>query len=238
MKTVAAIEPGRLRQVAKVAIMCGARLCMGQRRDNGRWTIPGGHLDVGETGVQGAIREVMEETGITFCPVELDDLGSEFVIKDDGEQIKVYSFAAFVDEQKTNTRSDPDGEVAKWQWIDVSEGLPAEVMACLHVPAERDVTLRAMGVLNLGTTVKASYHQELKDLAEEIYSSGISDKEIWAPRADLDLGEATTKECSDVADKIVENYLDKFHEELDDLTDDERDKLVEFLGSKVWDGMN
>jgi ADP-ribose pyrophosphatase YjhB (NUDIX family) len=34
-----------------------------QRRDNGHWGLPGGYVDPGESVVQAAVREVLEETG-------------------------------------------------------------------------------------------------------------------------------------------------------------------------------
>ena len=35
-----------------------------QRRDNGKWEIPGGVLELGETPEEGVVREVLEETGV------------------------------------------------------------------------------------------------------------------------------------------------------------------------------
>lgn len=42
-----------------------------RRADNGLWAMPGGALDVGETPAEGAVREVLEETGVTCEPVAL-----------------------------------------------------------------------------------------------------------------------------------------------------------------------
>ncbi len=42
-----------------------------QRADNGLWALPGGALEVGETPAEGAIRETLEETGVTCEVVEL-----------------------------------------------------------------------------------------------------------------------------------------------------------------------
>jgi 8-oxo-dGTP pyrophosphatase MutT (NUDIX family) len=41
-----------------------ARVLVIHRTDNGNWALPGGALDVGESLVQTAVREVKEETGI------------------------------------------------------------------------------------------------------------------------------------------------------------------------------
>ncbi|QBD75244.1 NUDIX domain-containing protein [Ktedonosporobacter rubrisoli] len=40
-----------------------------RREDNGLWAMPGGGLEVGETPAEGAVREVLEETGIASEPV-------------------------------------------------------------------------------------------------------------------------------------------------------------------------
>ncbi|RZT85899.1 mutator protein MutT [Pseudonocardia sediminis] len=52
--------------VAAVGVVVGddGRVLVVQRRDNGRWEPPGGHLETGETPAQAACREVEEETGV------------------------------------------------------------------------------------------------------------------------------------------------------------------------------
>ncbi len=47
------------------------RLLLIQRADNGRWAMPGGAMQVGETPAEGILREVLEETGVSCQPVAL-----------------------------------------------------------------------------------------------------------------------------------------------------------------------
>lgn len=42
-----------------------------RRADNGKWAMPGGGLEVGETPAEGVVREVLEETGVPCEPVTL-----------------------------------------------------------------------------------------------------------------------------------------------------------------------
>ena len=42
-----------------------------QRADNGKWALPGGAMEVGETPAEGAVREALEETGVHCRPVAL-----------------------------------------------------------------------------------------------------------------------------------------------------------------------
>jgi ADP-ribose pyrophosphatase YjhB (NUDIX family) len=44
------------------------RILLIRRADNGKWAMPGGALEVGETAVEGAVRETLEETGV-HCQV-------------------------------------------------------------------------------------------------------------------------------------------------------------------------
>lgn len=47
------------------------RILLIQRADNGRWAMPGGALEVGETPAEGVMREVLEETGVPCRPMSL-----------------------------------------------------------------------------------------------------------------------------------------------------------------------
>jgi 8-oxo-dGTP diphosphatase len=47
-----------------VVVDRAGRLLLGQRADNGRWTLPGGAVDPGEQPAEAVVREVYEETGV------------------------------------------------------------------------------------------------------------------------------------------------------------------------------
>lgn len=139
--------PGK-RVVAKIALMSDGKLCMGKRNDTGAFTQPGGHVEAGESPLDGVCRETQEETGIELDPSEVKPLSKSTVTTDEGEEIEVHAFQADVDSKRTTTKEDPDAEVRKWEWFDVSDGrLPTEVTSNLHVPAERDVVLQALGLV-------------------------------------------------------------------------------------------
>ena len=109
------------------------RLLMGKRRDSGKWTMPGGHLEPGEGAAAGAARELLEEAGLTE---DLEHIGSGTP----GRGLLVHCFRC----QTTaipSSAADPDEEVEQWEWLDLP--LPAEVVANLHAP--RNVTLALIG---------------------------------------------------------------------------------------------
>ena len=54
----------------------------------GKWTLPGGMLEVGESLMEGVVREVSEETGLTVEPMELVELLDR--IHRDGERVRYH----------------------------------------------------------------------------------------------------------------------------------------------------
>ena len=49
----------------------GGRILLIKRADNGKWAMPGGALEVGETPAEGVVREALEETGVRCRAVSL-----------------------------------------------------------------------------------------------------------------------------------------------------------------------
>lgn len=73
----------------------GEKILLTRRADNGRWCLPGGQLDSGETVSETRIREVREETGLK---VELERLIAVYsnpdllLVYDEDHQYQVISF--------------------------------------------------------------------------------------------------------------------------------------------------
>lgn len=70
------------------------RILLQRRSDNGRWALPGGVMDIGESIAQAVAREVKEETGLDVAPERVvgiyTDPGHVFAY-DDGEVRQQFS---------------------------------------------------------------------------------------------------------------------------------------------------
>jgi 8-oxo-dGTP pyrophosphatase MutT (NUDIX family) len=114
---------------------------MGKRRDNQKFTNPGGHLNPGEDPVKGAVREVKEETGLELDPHLFKHLETRIVTKKDGGKIEVHGFRVDLRHKpSTSMKQDPDGEVFRWQWIKTDSDL-GHISENLHVPLKDNVLL-------------------------------------------------------------------------------------------------
>lgn len=121
------------KEVAAIAVICDGKMLMGKRKDNQKWTQPGGHLEAGEDPMTGALRELEEETGIKAKASDLKHFESRMVA--DGK-IKVHGFVMECKEKpSTSMMSDPDEEVFRWVWKPLNP-LPEEVKKSLHVPKD------------------------------------------------------------------------------------------------------
>lgn len=137
-----------MREVATVALLSveDHKMLMGKRRDNKRWTNPGGHLDGGENPLTGAVREVQEETGLELGEDDLVHLRSKVVTKRDGAKIRVHAYKAYLGGQKPRgtSKHDPDKEVSMWRWVKTKGGLPRYIVNNLHVPLKDNVLLSGL----------------------------------------------------------------------------------------------
>ena len=94
----------------------------GKEPMKGRWTLPGGALELGETLAEGTVREVQEETGLIVEPVELVELIDR--IHRDGDQVQYhYAIADYLCRVTGGTLcAGTDADGVRWieraEWLD------------------------------------------------------------------------------------------------------------------------
>jgi 8-oxo-dGTP pyrophosphatase MutT (NUDIX family) len=59
-------KQGQIRAGCSAVVLDGERILLTRRADNGRWCLPGGHIDPGENVAEATAREVLEETGLVI----------------------------------------------------------------------------------------------------------------------------------------------------------------------------
>lgn len=122
------ISEATRKEVSTVAVMHNGKMLMGKRRDNDKWTAPGGHLEKGEKPLDGAVRELYEESGIKADPKDLKFIRT---IKNPENGYIVHGYRYDIDERaSTSMKQDPDGEVYRWYYKDTKTIPDSE----LHVP--------------------------------------------------------------------------------------------------------
>lgn len=114
-----------------IALNSDGEVLMGKRRDNGKWTLPGGHLNEGEFPIDGAKRELKEETGLE---VDVDDL--KMVDQRELGNAQFFTFQCDVS-GKPSGKDDPDQECGTWKFFDVSNGVPKEVHENMAGPRDK-----------------------------------------------------------------------------------------------------
>ncbi len=98
----------------------------GLRRDNGKWTLAGGHAAPGETTHESATRELREETG-------LDGVQIEPAHHDTYGDVHVHLFVGQHPGTDHDASSDPDHEFVTFKFLDPTEH------GNLHIPRDRNI---------------------------------------------------------------------------------------------------
>lgn len=169
-----------MKRVAAIALINDHHMLMGKRRDSGKFTNPGGHLNPGEDPVKGAVREIKEETGLDIGEHQLKHLETRIVKKPDGTRIEVHGFRVDLREKPpTSIVQDPDEEVQRWQWIKTDTDFD-HIADNLHVPLGDNVLLdnilkdkpmkkhvRRFWAVSKRIGAKGSFLDEAKDKAFE-----------------------------------------------------------------------
>lgn len=134
-----------LPKIVAVGLVSEGLILTGQRRDNQKWTSPGGHMDDGETILQAARREVLEESGITIENRHLELVHAEKTISHrTGKEFVVFAFVANIEKTLASAKNDPDKEISEWRWVPMSMSSPELQPEMRH--AKVDHVLRHLGL--------------------------------------------------------------------------------------------
>lgn len=225
----------RVKDLAGIASVAtfdpSGRLLLGRRRDNGKWTMPGGHLELGESPEQGARRELLEEAGIRAG--SLGYLGCGQV----GDYV-VHAYRADGIQDAPTSAGDPDDEIADFAWVDVTHGLPQRIAANLHAP--KNVTLHLLGLAGsegiaaiqpARSTMERSSAEPPVGVWDAVCTFGQYQHETVNGKPCVTVHDAST--CKAMLDDFAAHplcdiFYDKQHEVVDELGDDalDRDKML------------
>src|SRR5260370_17778737 len=121
----AAPRPNSIKPAAAVAIIdSDAKVLLLRRRDNDKWTLPGGTLEFGETLTECAIREVREETGFSIRITGLIGTYTDpqvLIAYSDGEVRQEFTFV-YLAEIESGTLA-IDCESTDANWVDLAQAL-------------------------------------------------------------------------------------------------------------------
>jgi 8-oxo-dGTP pyrophosphatase MutT (NUDIX family) len=128
-------------RVSSVVVATDDKMLMLQRRDNNKWTFPGGHLNDTETHLEGAVRELWEEAGIRANPDEMILLGNKKTFQNKDIHVYLYKVNS---EVKPSAANDPDKEAQKFAWL--PHVLPEDIKENLYIPVGDNSSLSLFSV--------------------------------------------------------------------------------------------
>jgi len=100
------------------AVFRGGEVLLVQRGKGayaGSWSLPGGAIELGETAIEAARRELSEETGLLALDLTLSDVADVIVRDDAGAVVSHYTIAVFAAERVTGTlAAGADAKDAGW----------------------------------------------------------------------------------------------------------------------------
>ena len=91
-----------------------------------KWTVPGGHIEVGESAEQAIVREAKEETGLDVIPIKLL-LVQEAVFSEEYYKPMHYLFFDFLCKAKNDNVKLDNRELNAHRWFDKKEIHNADV---------------------------------------------------------------------------------------------------------------
>ena len=121
---------------AGVLLHDGKRILLQKRRDNGKWSLHGGCIEVGEKPEDTAARELFEETGLAAQKLELYGVfagENTFYTYPNGDQVYVisciYTCCDFTGEMTSQTE-----ETTDLQWFEANEITQELINPCDREP--------------------------------------------------------------------------------------------------------
>ena len=121
-------KPNSIKPAAAVALFDGdGRILLLRRKDNDKWTMPGGTMDFGESLEQCAVREVREETGFD---IEISGLIGTYtdpnvlIAYSDGEVRQEFTFVYAAKMKSGELKIDHESKEAVWVSIADALNLP------------------------------------------------------------------------------------------------------------------
>lgn len=115
---------GSVRVGIGVFVFKGGKFLMGQRKNShghGTWSIPGGHLEFGETFEDTAKREVMEETGLKITNVRFGAVTNDYFGAEGKHYVTIWMLSNW--QSGKEKIAEPD-KLVKLEWRDFND-LPA-----------------------------------------------------------------------------------------------------------------
>jgi len=97
-------------------------ICRGNEPNRGAWTIPGGRQEAGETVIDAAHREIIEETGVTIGQPKLVDVIDLIKYGTDGSLIRHYTLIDYAARYVGGEpRPGDDAQAVEWVSLDAIE---------------------------------------------------------------------------------------------------------------------
>jgi len=93
---------------------------VGKRRNShgeGCWAFPGGHLEFGETLVECAQREVMEETGLVVANIRRGPFSEDLFLSENKHYITIIMLADYIDGEPQLLEPD---KCSEWRWCSMA----------------------------------------------------------------------------------------------------------------------
>ncbi len=124
-----------------VVVLDGDRVLMIQRSDNGRWALPGGGQELGESVRDAAIRETREETGLDIEITGVTGIYSDprhVIAYDDGEVRQ--EFALCLTGRATGGQMRTSSESTRVEWVPIADLPDLDASAATRRRIEHAVT--------------------------------------------------------------------------------------------------